>query len=237
MTAIIIDDEPIARKGIQLLADQIPDLNIIGSFPNPLIAQETIATRKDLDILFLDVEMPGITGIEFLKIMPPQCYVILTTAYQQYAIEAFELDVVDYLLKPVSLDRFVKAINKVRELKSLQSYDAEVSDKNDFVYIKSERKFVKLALSDIHYVKGMKDYVIIHTSNEKYMTAMNVGTIYSHLDHNQFARVSKSYIINVSFIDSIDIDTIMLSGKEIPLGRTYKDDFLEKFVKGKLLKR
>ena len=237
MTAIIIDDEPIARKGIQLLADQIPDLNIIGSFPNPLIAQETIATRKDLDILFLDVEMPGITGIEFLKIMPPQCYVILTTAYQQYAIEAFELDVVDYLLKPVSLDRFVKAINKVRELKSLQSYDAEVSDKNDFVYIKSERKFVKLALSDIHYVKGMKDYVIIHTSNEKYMTAMNVGTIYSHLDHKQFARVSKSYIINVSFIDSIDIDTIMLSGKEIPLGRTYKDDFLEKFVKGKLLKR
>ena len=127
MKAIIIDDEPIARKGIQLLVDKIPDLHVIGSFPNPLIAQETITTSKELDILFLDVEMPGITGIEFLKVMPPQCYVILTTAYQQYALEAFELDVVDYLLKPISLDRFVKAVNKVRELQSLQSYEAAVS--------------------------------------------------------------------------------------------------------------
>ena len=237
MKAIIIDDEPIARKGIQLLVDKIPDLHVIGSFPNPLIAQETITTSKELDILFLDVEMPGITGIEFLKVMPPQCYVILTTAYQQYALEAFELDVVDYLLKPISFDRFVKAVNKVRELQSLQSYEAEVSDNDDFVYIKSDRKYVKLALSDILYIKGMKDYVIIHTGSDKYMTAMNVGTFYSHLDKSMFARVSKSYIINVSYIDSIDVDIIHLLGHEIPLGRTYKDDFLEKFVKAKLLKR
>jgi len=237
MRAIIIDDEPIARKGIQLLADQIPDVDIIGSYPNPLIAQEAITKEKDLDILFLDVEMPGITGIEFLKVMPPKCYVILTTAYQQYAIEAFELDVIDYLLKPVSLDRFVKAVNKVRELQSLQSYEAEVNDKDDFVYIKSDRKFVKLALAEILFIKGMKDYVIIHTTGEKYMTAMNVGTFYSHLDHDQFARVSKSYIINAAYIDNIDIDLINLAGHEIPLGRTYKEAFLGKFVKGKLLKR
>jgi len=212
MRAIIIDDEPIARKGIQLLADQIPDVDIIGSYPNPLIAQEAITKEKDLDV-------------------------ILTTAYQQYAIEAFELDVIDYLLKPVSLDRFVKAVNKVRELQSLQSYEAEVNDKDDFVYIKSDRKFVKLALAEILFIKGMKDYVIIHTTGEKYMTAMNVGTFYSHLDHDQFARVSKSYIINAAYIDNIDIDLINLAGHEIPLGRTYKEAFLGKFVKGKLLKR
>jgi len=222
---------------IQLLANQIPDVEIIGSFPNPLIAQEAITTAQNLDILFLDVEMPGITGIEFLKVMPPKCYVILTTAYQQYALEAFELDVVDYLLKPISLDRFVKAINKVRELQSLQSYEAEVSNKDDFVYIKSDRKFVKLALADILFVKGMKDYVIIHTASDKYMTAMNVGTFASHLDSDQFARVSKSYIINVDYINHVEVDLISLAGHEIPLGRTYKDKFLTKYVKGSLLKR
>jgi len=237
MKAIIIDDEPIARKGIQILADQIPGLEILDSFANPLMAQETISTTRDLDLIFLDVEMPGMTGIDFLKSMPPKCYVILTTAYQEYAVEAFELDVVDYLLKPVTLDRFAKAINKVRELQSLESYTAELTDKDDFVYIKADRKFVKLALSEILFVKGMKDYVIIHTSSEKYMTAMNVGTFYSHLDDNNFARVSKSYIINVSYIDHVDVDLITIAGHEIPLGRTYKEAFLEKHIKGKLLKR
>jgi len=211
MKAIIIDDEPIARKGIQLLADKIPDLDIIGSYPNPLMAQEMISTTRDLDVLFLDVEMPGITGIDFLKSMPPKCYVILTTAYQQYAVEAFELDVVDYLLKPISFDRFAKAITKVRELQALQSYDAEIRDEDDHVYIKSDRKYVKLALSDILFVKGMKDYVIIHTSTDKYMTAMNVGTFARHLDADKFARVSKSYIINVSFIDHVETDIIIIS--------------------------
>lgn len=237
MKAIIIDDEPIARKGISVLAKQFPSLEIIGEFANPIMAQETIAVTKDLDLIFLDIEMPGITGIDFLKAMPPKCYVILTTAYQQYALEAFELDVVDYLLKPITLERFAKAISKVQELQSLQQHEAEINDQDDFVYIKSDRKYVKLALTDILFVKGMKDYVIIHTTTDKYMTAMNVGTFYSHLDHELFARVSKSFIINTSYIESIDVDLIYISGHEIPLGRTYKDAFLEKFVKGKLLKR
>lgn len=237
MKAIIIDDEPIARKGIVVLAKQFPSIEILGEFSNPIMAQQTIAVTPDLDLIFLDVEMPGITGIEFLKAMPPKCYVILTTAYQQYALEAFELDVVDYLLKPIKLERFAKAISKVQELKALQKHEAEISDKDDFVYIKSDRKFVKLALSEILFVKGMKDYVIIHTSSDKYMTAMNVGTFYSHLDTDKFARVSKSYIINVSYIDNIDLDIISLREHEIPLGRTYKEDFLSKHVKGRLLKR
>ena len=237
MKAIIIDDEPIARKGIRILAQQIPFLEILGDFGNPLKAQEFIVTNTDLDLIFLDVEMPGITGIEYLKAMPPKCYVILTTAYQQYALEAFELDVVDYLLKPIRLDRFAKAVGKVKELMELQEHDLEIRSEEPFIYIKSDRKYIKLSLNEIRYIKGLKDYVIIHTSTQKFMTAMNVGTIGRQLPAEMFVRVSKSHIINVHFVRSVDIDSIDLSGTDIPLGNTYKEHFINNYVKGKLLRR
>ncbi len=237
MKAIIIDDEPIARQGISILADQIPYLDINNSFGNPLMAQEYIATHPDLDLIFLDVEMPGITGIDYLKSMPPKCHVILTTAYQQYALEAFELDVVDYLLKPIRIERFAKAVGKVQEILALESHDLEIKDQDTFIYIKSDRKYIKLHLDEIFFIKGLKDYVIIHTVDKKYMTAMNIGTINRQLDDNIFARVSKSFVINVNYIKNIEYDLIDLSGNEIPLGNTYKDAFLKRYVKGKLLKR
>ncbi len=238
MKAIIIDDEPIARKGIRLLAEQISNLDIIAEFGNPLLAQEFIVNNKDqLKLVFLDVEMPGLTGIEYLKSMPPQCHVVLTTAYPQYALEAFELDVVDYLLKPISIDRFAKAIKKVREISELQNHDLEFKSSDDFIFIKSDRKYIKLALNDILFIKGLKDYVIIHTKDQKFMTAMNVGTIHKQLPSEQFARVSKSYIINTNYVNSIDVDLIYIGEHEVPLGNTYKEGFLKKYVKGKLLKR
>ena len=165
MKAIIIDDEPIARRGIRILAEKIPYLDILAGFGNPLKAQEFIVTHADLDLIFLDVEMPGVTGIEYLKAMPPRCFVILTTAYQQYALEAFELDVIDYLLKPIRLNRFAKAVGKVKELMELQKHDLEIEENQSFIYIKSDRKFIKLSLSEIRYIKGLKDYVIIHAEN------------------------------------------------------------------------
>ena len=237
MKAIIIDDEPIAREGVKILSNQIPNLEIIGEFGNPLVAQSFVSKTKDIDIIFLDVEMPGLTGIEYLKSMPPATQVILTTAYPQYALEAFELDVVDYLLKPIRLDRFAKAIQKVRDLKDLQNHDLEVNAKEDFIYIKSERKFIKLFLNDVLFIKGLKDYVIIHSATDKYLTAMNVGTIAKQLPSDRFVRVSKSYIINVNYISHIDVDLIDLNGHEIPLGKSYKEDFLTKYVKSNLLKR
>ena len=237
MKAIIIDDEPIAREGIKLLSNQIPNLEIDGEFGNPFMAQEYILQNKDLDLIFLDVEMPGITGIDYLKSMPPKCYVILTTAYPQYALDAFELDVIDYLLKPISIERFAKAVNKVKEILELQNHDLEINSTDPFIYIKSDRKFIKLSLQDISHIKGLKDYVIIHSADQKYMTAMNVGTIARQLPSETFARVSKSYIVNINYIKSIDVDTITLKDAEIPLGKSYKEDFLNNYIKGKLLKR
>ncbi len=237
MRAIIIDDEPIARKGIKLLSDQIPYLEIEAEFGNPLKAQAHIVSNPNLDLIFLDVEMPGMTGINYLKSMPPKCHVILTTAYQQYALEAFELDVIDYLLKPIRLERFAKAVGKVKEILELKNHDLEIDHKDPFIYIKSERKYIKISLSDILFIKGLKDYVIIHTARQKYMTAMNVGTMARQLSEELFVRVSKSYIINVNYIESIDLDTIILAGIEIPLGNTYKEDFIKKYVRDNLLKR
>ena len=181
--------------------------------------------------------MPGITGIQFLRDMRPDAAVILTTAYSQYGVEAYELDVIDYLLKPVSMSRFLKAVQKAKEMSQAELTESDIKESEQIIYIKADRKFIKLSFADILYIKGHKDYVMIHTKDKKYMTAMNIGTIYNQLSHNIFARVSKSYIINTSYIESIDIDFIVLHNEEIPLGASYKEDFLERFVKGNLLKR
>ena len=237
MKYLIIDDEPIARKGIRLLADQVPWLEYLGEFPNPILAQDYIKSSKDLDLIFLDIEMPGITGIQFLRDMRPDAAVILTTAYSQYGVEAYELDVIDYLLKPVSMSRFLKAVQKAKEMSQAELTESDIKESEQIIYIKADRKFIKLSFADLLYIKGHKDYVMIHTKDKKYMTAMNIGTIFNQLSHNIFPRVSKSYIINTSYIESIDIDFIVLHNEEIPLGASYKEDFLERFVKGNLLKR
>ena len=235
---IIIDDEPLARKGIRLLADKVDFLNIIDDFPSALEGSNFLASRPGVDLIFLDIEMPGLNGLEFLKAVPTDAQVILTTAYPQYALEAFELEVVDYLLKPIKFERFYKAVHKSRDiiLNYKTAYNIEASE-DDFFYIKSERKFIKLLFTDIDYIKGLKDYVMIYTREKKYMTAMNVGTIHKKLPASKFARVSKSYIISVDKISQIDTDFIYLGDVDIPLGNSYKENFINEYVKKKLIER
>ena len=238
MECIIVDDEPLARKGIHILIQKVDFINIKGEFSTALEATNFLSTGESVDLIFLDIEMPGLNGLEFLKAVPVKSHVILTTAYPQYALEAFELEVVDYLLKPIKFERFYKAVNRVRDLINSESalYGIESSD-DEFFYIKSDRKFVKLYFEDIVYIKGMKDYVMICTQNERYMTAMNVGTTMKQLPETKFARVSKSYIIHTDKINQIDTDFIYLGDVDIPLGASYKEDFLNRFVKGKLIGR
>ncbi len=234
---IIIDDEPLAREGVKIQADKIPKLICEGSFSSPMEAND-ILLNKDIDLMFLDIEMPGLNGLEFLKSFNFDTLVILTTAYPQYALEAFELDVIDYVMKPIRFERFIKAINKVKDFKMLKSADSnDVDFKEDYIYIKSERKYIKLYLKDIRFIKGLKDYVIIHTQNEKFMTAMNVKTVHNKLNKDIFARVSKSYIINVNHITSIENDMIWIDTEDIPLGNTYKSNFIETYIKDKLIER
>ena len=161
----------------------------------------------------------------------------MTTAYPQHALEAFELDVIDYLVKPVKLPRFIKAVEKAQTLKSLQNTRAEVEMQSEEIYIKADRKFHKVSYADINYIKGMKDYVMINTSSKKYMTALNISTIMKHLPDTIFARISKSYIINTQHIDSVGVDHVDVARDELSLGMSYKEAFMNIHVKKTLLKR
>jgi len=239
MNAIIIDDEPLAREGLELYVRQLPNLTLVGQFANALTANDLIA-KNQVDLIFLDIEMSGINGMDFIRTLKKQPMIIMTTAYPEYAVEGFELDVVDYLIKPIRLERFIKAVNKAQEIFNLKnSAPAAVEAiESDFIYIKSERKFVRLFYKDILYIKGMKDYVMIFTKDQKkMMTAMNLGTITKQLPPETFVRVSKSHLININFIDAVETDLIQLAGEEIPLGRTYKEHFVDNYIKKNLIGR
>lgn len=236
MRCIVIDDEPLARKGMELLIADVDWLEHQGSFDNPLMASDFLA-RTDIDLIFLDIEMPGLNGLDFLKNVQTKAQVILTTAYPQYALEAFELAVMDYLVKPIKFERFFKAVYRVRELSTLPKSEVELNTAEEHFFIKSDRKIIKLFFNEILYIKGLKDYVMIYTVKGKYITAMNVKTVFDQLSHDHFARVSKSYIINVDRMTSVDHDLIYLEDEEIPLGKTYKEAFISKFVKERMIKR
>ncbi|MEY4902553.1 MAG: hypothetical protein RLZZ292_368 [Bacteroidota bacterium] len=236
---IIIDDEPLAREGMSLLIAKMPQLQLMGSFSNPLDAVELLQ-ENTIELIFLDINMPEISGLDFIKTLTNSPLVIFATAYPQYALDSYELNTVDYLLKPIRFERFVKAVNKAQNyINLLQTTDmsqvASVSE--EFVYIKADRKFFKVFFNDIQYIEGLKDYVIIHTKDQKVVTAMNLKTIFEKLPQHIFARISKSYIVNTSYIVSCDQYSVYLSTIELPLGNSFKDDFFKIFVDGKLIGR
>jgi len=235
---IIVDDEPLAREGMRLNCDQVPFLDHRGEFANALVASDYLA-KNEVDLIFLDIEMPGLNGLDFIRAMTKQPHIILCTAYPQYALESYELDVIDYLVKPIKFERFFRAVNKVKDYLELDNTTRSSVDnyEDDFMYIKSDRQYVKVFYKDVLYIKGMKDYVVIHTKQKKYMTSMNVKTILAQLPETLFARVSKSYIIQVNQIKSIGVDTIYTEDLDLPLGPSYKEGFIEKFVKTNLVSR
>ncbi len=237
MKCIIVDDEPLAREGIKQYIEEVSELTLVDSFKSAMEAGNYLQSNE-VDLMFLDIQMPGITGTEFLKSLQSKPLTIMTTAYTDYAIESFELDVVDYLLKPIRLARFLKAVNKAKELFELYQSPFNVEKlEDDFIYVKADRKFVKIFYSEIIYIKGLKDYVSIHTPEKRIITAMNVKTILSHLPDKLFYRINKSYIINVDKIDTVETDFVNVAGEEIPIGSSYKEAFLNNIIKGKLIKR
>ena len=239
MKCIIVDDEPFAREGILMNIRETPFLEVVGSFGNAIEANHFLS-QNEVDLMFLDIEMPGINGLDFLRSLSKRPLVILTTAYPQYALESYELDTVDYLLKPIRLDRFMKAVNKARdmhELLQIAQQPAATGVEQDYFYIKSDRRYVRLFFKEILYITGMKDYVLLHTGRERVVTAMNIKALGELLPAAIFARVSKAYIVNINYIQSIDHDFIQLQGlqDEIPLGDSYREEFIERYVKTNLI--
>lgn len=237
MNCIIVDDEPLARQEIQSLIEEVSRFEIIGKFPNAVKAIDFLK-ENEVDVVFLDIEMPMVTGLDFAKQIPEQTLVIFTTAYPQYALKSYELDVVDYLLKPIDKLRLEKAINKAVLYKNLLAENTVKNtfegNSNDFLFIKSDRRYHKLNYKDILFVEGLKDYVIIHTKSQKLITAMNLKTMHQKLISDVFFRVSKSYVVNMDYIESFDNHTLYINDFEIPLGEVYRKYFFEKYSGGKL---
>lgn len=237
MNCIIVDDEPLARQEMQALINDVSDIEILGMFPNAPSAIKFLETNS-VDVIFLDIEMPMVTGLEFAAQLPKNTLVIFTTAYPKYALESYELDAIDYLLKPVDKSRLQKAINKAETYKKLLSDETEKntieSNTGDYLIIKSERRFFRINFADIKYIEGLKDYVVIYTGNQKLITAMNLKTIHQKIPHGTFLRVSKSYVVNINFIDSFDHHNIYLGENEVPLGDVYKKEFFRIYAGGSL---
>jgi|SRR3569833_71991 len=236
---LVVDDEPLALHILEDYIAKMPFLELVRSTTNPIEALQLVQSGG-IDLVFLDVQMPELTGIQFLRIANGKTKVILTTAYSQYALEGYELDVIDYLLKPIAFDRFYKSVQKAQtiiqpaakaEVKQEQS--AQQNDfLSDFIFVKTEHKIQKVYLNDILFIEGLKDYISIFTSAERIITLQNMKKMEDALPEKHFIRVHKSYIVSINKIDSIERSRIFIGDKVIPVGDTYRDEFF-KIVDGK----
>lgn len=232
MRCIIVDDEPIARKGIEKLVNQISQLELLDNFNSAETASVFISTNP-VDLIFLDINMPGINGIDFARTIPKHTLIIFTTAYSEYALDSYEVDAIDYLVKPIEPAKFRKAVDKAITYHSLLMDEEkknveEVAD--EYIFIKSDRKFFKVNLKDILFIEGLKDYVIIQMENQRLITRMNVKTIHDILPKKIFLRINRSYIVNKEHIDSFDNNDVFIRSYEIAIGNSYRDDFFKDFM-------
>lgn len=228
LTCLIVEDEPLARNLMKEYVQKVSYLNLVEACASPLAALEILRTQP-VDILFLDIQMPEITGISLLKTLQRKPLVILTTAYSQYALEGYELDVVDYLLKPITFERFLRAVDKASQRMLTPSRPAAVSVEPNapFVFVKDGTKLVKIRLEEILYVEGLKDYVTIHTKEKKVVTLQRLKALEDQLPVNKFIRVHHSYIIAVDAIDVIHKGEVQIGNVFIPISDSYRKSFKE----------
>jgi two-component system, LytTR family, response regulator len=225
--AIAIDDEPLALRVIEAHAKKLDNLELVRTTTNA-IEGLLEAQSGNIDLVFLDIQMPSLTGIQFMQILQGKCKVILTTAYTQYALESYEHDVVDYLLKPISFDRFQKAVNKVHsenKVISETTHASQTTHQPDCIFIKTEHKLLKINHSDILYIEGGKDYITVFTKTEKVLSLSSLSKLQESLPHPQFLRVHKSYIVALDKIESVERQRIFMGKTVIPIGDTYKEEF------------
>lgn len=231
LKCIITDDEPIARKGLQSYVERIDFLELVGVCEDAIQLNNQLKSQP-ADLLFLDIEMPYMTGIELLNSLSNPPKVIITSAYAEYAIKGYDLEVSDYLLKPISFERFLKAVNKVYDL--LISSQTPVVQ--DYLFVKTNLKLEKIRFNDMRFIEGVENYVAIYTSDGKIITHTTLRTILQKLPPERFVQVHKSYLVNIDKIDSIKGNLLGIGKNKIPLSRTYKEAALEIILKNKLLK-
>lgn len=228
LDCIVIDDEKPAREQIAEYIERVPFLNLLASFSNAIQPLDFVNSNK-VDIVFLDIEMEDFTGLQFAKTLTKGPQIILTTAYDQYAIEAFDLEVCDYLLKPISFERFLKSVNKVFKIYSNSTQTKEVqSIENNFAFFKVGYKMQRIDFKDILFVEGQRDYLKIHTANARHMTLMSFKDIEEILPKESFMRIHKSFIISIDKIDSIEKNRVYIQDHIIPIGEVFRKIFQDR---------
>lgn len=236
LKCIIVDDEPIARIGIKKLAAQVPQLELAGEFNSAESASLFLKTN-DVDLVFLDIRMSGISGLEFARSIPRNTLVIFTTAFSEYAVDSYEVDAVDYLVKPIDGARFRKAVNKAvvyHELLVNEEQKTAVENAGEeHIFIRSDRRFFRVRLKDILFIEGLKDYVIIQMEDQRLITRMNIKGIHELLPKNVFLRISRSYIVNKEHIDSFDNNDVFIKTYEIAIGDFYREQFFTDLMEQK----
>jgi DNA-binding LytR/AlgR family response regulator len=234
MNCLIVDDEPIARQGIAEYVKDIPFLNLKGECEGGLRASAFLKAEK-IDLIFLDIQMPKISGLQFLRTLKEPPMAVITTAYPDYALEGYELDVVDYLVKPISFDRFLKAVNKAKDYFDLKNKPN--AGNTDYFFVKSNHRYEKIMFNDVLYCEALQNYCIIHLPDKKLITYLTFSGLESQLPQDQFIKVHKSFIVPVSKITGVDGNDLFVGAKAIPISRNLKDEVMKKVIGKRLLKR
>jgi DNA-binding LytR/AlgR family response regulator len=232
MNVLIVDDEPLAQEILETYIQKFPNLKLMQKCSNAVEAHAALQMH-DIDLIFLDIQMPQITGLDFLKTLVNPPKVIFTTAFSEYAVEGYELNIVDYLLKPISFERFAKAVNKATVSEGV-SASLGSGATQDFMFVKSDKKLVKVFFNEIYYIEGLKDYVILHTPKGRLVTLQTMKSLESKLSDELFMRIHRSYIVNIGHIDILDGNTVVINKKSIPIGKNYKENLLEVVNKNRL---
>lgn len=238
LSAAIIDDEPLARECIANYVSEVDFLSLAGVGSNPVELMQLLDNTA-IDLVFLDIQMPLINGIDFLKTARNLPMVVITTAYPSYALEGFQLDVMDYLVKPITFDRFLKAVNKAKDYQLLQTRasSGEVQGSPGYFFVKCGFRFEKIFVDDILYVEALQNYVTIYTTKGKFMTLLSLKQVELNLDDRHFIRVHKSYVVSMARIEAIENNEIYIQSARIPMSRQYRDTVMERVVNARLWKK
>lgn len=226
---IITDDEPVAREGLQSYVEKVDFLALTGVCEDA-IQLNTLLKTEQPDLLFLDIEMPYLSGLDLLATLSNPPKVIITSAYEQYALKGYELDVTDYLLKPISFERFLKAVNKVHDL--LQKETAPAAE--EFLFVKSDKQMKKVFLKDILFIEGLENYICIYTASDKILVHSTMKNIYNSLPESDFIQTHRSFIVNIHHVSLIEGNILNIVGHEIPVARNYRETVFARIIKNPL---
>ena len=230
LRCLIVDDEPLARQGLEKYVRQIDLLTLVGAAKSAAQANNLLH-RESVDLLFLDIEMPGLSGLDFLRTLPGSPFVVFTTAYAQYALEGYEFNAVDYLLKPISFERFLQAVNKIWRLRQR----IEPNEPN-YIFVKTDQRLVKLRTAEILYIEGQQNYVFIHTPQEKLMVLSTMKNLLEILPEAAFLRVHKSYAVAVNYVGAIEGNDIIIDEHRVPISVRMRTAVVERLTKHRTLK-